>query len=428
MGEFLSAIVMLLWMGIIRWALLQPMQDFVHQRYGEQQGRLCRGCCPLFLVGTLVKSRITWREFNIPNMGSLKRFLPQRWLLLIEIQTVAVFSTFRGAGLNFLATGLLALPRWLYSGLSIALDDSFDMDCQSLASQYKWEVTLSSNNCGREECFFSLKSWKERTIPPYWAASVWGKSFLQVFAWLALLLGFGVKNDWLLSLDEQLTYQSLCSYNMDHHDRCLDRRLVQLTKYQKDMVDAKKVMDVGSTSMIKPLHGRTLSLEILLNFCPGPYGYIYIYLLCVYVCIFTYYRDVVELWGHKSIDPIILHSFLVSGFSNWHHAMQKEEHGKNNSTKPQPNFQLYWTLGELAPGNNSTWGYTAYIHTPYQRVYKAMSSSARLGKPVGSANRGERPGYSVISLVGRLGNPQTFWKNWAAWIQVTAKATWNDVK
>ena len=59
---------------------------------------------------------------------------------------------------------------------------------------------------------------------------------------------------------------------MDHHDRCLDRRLVQLKKYQKDMVDAKKIMDVGGTFIIKPLHGRTLSLEILLNFCPGPYG------------------------------------------------------------------------------------------------------------------------------------------------------------
>lgn len=140
------------------------MQDFVHQRYREQQGRWCSGFCHFFWVGTLVKSRINWRDFSIPNMGSLKRLLPQRWLLLIEIQIAAVFFTFRGfPGLDFQATV---------------------------------EVTLSSNNCGRESCGFLLtKLVKEQTIPPYWAASVWGKSFLQVCGWLALLLGFGVK--WL---------------------------------------------------------------------------------------------------------------------------------------------------------------------------------------------------------------------------------------
>lgn len=204
---------MLLWI-----ALLPAHAGFaVHQRHGgttgEQQGRWCPGFCPFFLVDTLVKSRITWRYFNIPNMGSLKRFLPQRWLPFFEIQIAAVFSTFRCVlGLNFLATGLLPLPSW-FEGLRITLDllclgdgwwyrfiwHGFPVPCITVQTashfviQQLWKGKLSEKN----------------TPSLLWAASLWGKSFLQVCGWLALLLGvFGGFHDGLLSLDSQLTYQS----------------------------------------------------------------------------------------------------------------------------------------------------------------------------------------------------------------------------
>ena len=204
---------MLLWI-----ALLPAHAGFaVHQRHGGTTGNNSKRVVDVlafvlfFWVDTLVKSRITWRYFNIPNMGSLKRFLPQRWLPFIEIQIAAVFSTFRCVlGLNFLATGLLPLPSW-FEGLSITLD----LLCLGDGWWYRfiWHgfpVPLqTASHFVIQQLWKGKLRVKQHAIPPYWAASLWGKSFLQVCGWLALLLGvFGVFHDWLLSLDSQLTYQS----------------------------------------------------------------------------------------------------------------------------------------------------------------------------------------------------------------------------
>ena len=123
-----------------------------------------------------------------------KRFLPQRWLPFIEIQIAAVFSTFRCVlRLNFLATGLLPLPSW-FAGLSITLD----LLCLILFRGWlmipihlTWIPSpLHHRTNGKSLCHpTTVKGkieWKEHAIPPYWAASLWGKSFLQVCGWLAL--------------------------------------------------------------------------------------------------------------------------------------------------------------------------------------------------------------------------------------------------
>lgn len=141
----------------------------------------------------------------------------------------------------------------------------------------------------------------------------------------------------------------------------------------------------------------------------------------MYMCKYKIY--ILHRWGgavRALIDPIIHLFFGSPDFSTWHHAMQKEEHGKNDSTQIQriiSNCIGLW----VNQRTRELFLYMAYTaNVPNGRISKAMSSSARLGKPVGSANRGERSGYPVISSVGR------FWgsawnlprKNWAVWIQV----------
>ena len=77
---------------------------------------------------------------------------------------------------------------------------------------------------------------------------------------------------------------------------------------------------------------------------------------------------------------------------------------------PQNNAKfskLYWTLGEPThPGRIQHGLHRQHPQRPYQRrkKSKAMSSSARLGKPVGSANRGE------ISSVEDFGGAPKFAK------------------
>lgn len=154
-----------------------------------------------------------------------------------------------------------------------------------------------------------------------------------------------------------------------------------------------------------------------LEVCPGDsYGY----LNHMYMCKYEIY--ILHRWGRTVralIDPII-HCFCFSRFSTWHHAMQKEEHGKNDSTKQGaefPNCIGLW-VNQRTRELFLNMAYTA--NAPNGRISKAMSSSARLGKPVGSANRGERSGYPVISSVGRFwGSARNLLrKNWAVWIQV----------
>lgn len=201
---------MLLWMGsfyLLPCRICRPSTAWGNNRVID-----VLGFCPFFFGGHFGwKSRITWRYFSIPNMGSLKRFLSQRWLPFIEIQ---VFCNFRCVlGLNFLATGLLPLPSW-FEGLRITLD----LLCLGDGWWYRfiWHgfpvpgITVqTASHFVIQQLWKGKIEWTEHAIPPYWAASLWGKSFLQVCGWLALLLGvFGVFHGGLLSLDSQLTYQS----------------------------------------------------------------------------------------------------------------------------------------------------------------------------------------------------------------------------
>lgn len=123
-------------------------------------------------------------------------------------------------------------------------------------------------------------------------------------------------------------------YIMDHHDRSLDRLTDEWRSwknYQKDMVDAKRIMETRRCNMVV-FKKRRFTVTGNCSWTLSRW-FLWIFIICVNIR-FTYYTDKVELWGSPDL------------------ALDTMRPCKKRSMAkmiPQNNAEfsnLYWTLGE----------------------------------------------------------------------------------